>query len=75
MPNRRPQLELIAPSASPAEAAAIVAALDRFMRDTAPPAAPQPQALDPWLGAAMLEGVSRQIYGSRPPEPEPWLNT
>jgi hypothetical protein len=85
MVNRRPKLELLivdqrdrrsaSPSASPAEAAAIVAALERFMRDTAPVVAPQPQALDPWLSAAMLEGVSRQIYGSRPPQPEPWLNT
>ncbi|HEV3095003.1 MAG TPA: hypothetical protein VGY30_10875 [Solirubrobacteraceae bacterium] len=75
MVNRRPQLELIAPSASPAQAAAIVAALERFMRDTAPPVAPAPDPLDPWLRAAMLEGVSRQIYGSRPPEPDPWLNT
>jgi hypothetical protein len=76
MPNRRPKLELIAPSASPAQAAAIVAALERFMRDTAPVLAPSEEAPDPWLRAAMLEGVSRDIYGSRPPhEPEPWLNT
>jgi len=75
MVNRRPKLEIIAPSASPAEAAAIVAALERFMRDTAPPTAPQPPALDPWLRAAMLEGTSRQVCGSRPSELEPWLNT
>ena len=85
MVNRRPKLKLPigdhvitnrpAPSASPAEAAAIVAALERFMRDTAPPLATQPEAIDPWLRAAMLEGTSRQVYGSRPPEPEPWLNT
>jgi hypothetical protein len=73
--NRRPQIELIAPSASPAEAAAIVAALERFMRDTAPPVAPAPGPADPWQRAAMLEGVSRQVFGSGPPEPEPWLNT
>jgi hypothetical protein len=35
VPNRRPKLELVAPGASPAEAAAIVAALERFMRETA----------------------------------------
>lgn len=72
MPNRRPRLELIAPSASPAQAAAIVAALERFMRDTAPPLAPAPDALDPWLRAAMLEGAARQAAVD---EPEPWLNT
>ena len=72
MPNRRPQLELIAPSASPAEAAAIVAALERFMRDTAPPTAPPAQTLDPWLRAAMLEGVARTGPAD---EPDPWINT
>jgi hypothetical protein len=75
MPNRRPQLELIAPPALPEEAAAIVAALERFMRDTAPPLAAPVEAVDPWLRAAMLEGVARDI-GSRPPdEPDPWINT
>jgi hypothetical protein len=75
MVNRRPKLELIAPSASPSEAAAIVAALERFMRDTAPPLATPSESIDPWLRAAMLEGVSRDI-GSRPPdEPDPWINT
>jgi hypothetical protein len=72
MVNRRPQLELIAPSASAAEAAAIVAALERFMRDTAPPLVTPAQAVDPWLRAAMLEGTSREVSGD---EPEPWLNT
>jgi len=72
MPNRRPQLELIAPSASPAEAAAIVAALERFMRDTAPSLAPAAPTVDPWLRAAMLEGVSRS---GPPEEPDPWINT
>ncbi len=72
MVNRRPQLELIAPSASPAEAAAIVAALERFMRDTAPHVAASAENMDPWLRAAMLEGVAREDRGS---EPDPWLNT
>jgi hypothetical protein len=60
MPNRRPQLELIAPSASPEEAAAIVAALERFMRDTAPPLASVPPPPDPWLRTALLEGFDRE---------------
>ncbi len=76
MPNRRPKLELIAPSASPTEAAAIVAALERFMRDTAPRVAPAAEGVDPWLRAAMLEGVARNVWGSHPPdEPDPWINT
>ena len=33
--NRRPQLTIVAPSASPEEAAAVVAALERFMREGA----------------------------------------
>jgi hypothetical protein len=49
-----------------------VAALERFMRDTAPPLASQPQGIDPWLRAAMLEGTSRQVSGD---DQEPWLNT
>ena len=36
MVNRRPKLSLVAPSASTEEAAAIVAALERFLRETAP---------------------------------------
>jgi hypothetical protein len=72
MVNRRPQLKLIAPSASPAEAAAIVAALERFMRDTAPRLAPPAEHLDPWTRVAMLEGVAREGLTF---EPDPWLNT
>ncbi len=72
MPNRRPQLELIAPAASPAEAAAIVAALERFMRDTAPQLASPKEHLDPWKRAAMLEGVARTGLGD---ESDAWLNT
>ena len=65
--NRRPKLTLVAPGASAEEAAAVVAALERFMRETAPvPAAPEPQR-NPWQQAALLEGVSR-----RPELPPPW---
>ena len=72
MPNRRPHLKLIAPAASPEEAAAIVAALERFMRATAPPAAPVRAAGDPWVRAALLEGVERE---HREDVPHPWINT
>jgi hypothetical protein len=72
VPNRRPELRLIAPSASAEEAAAVVAALERFMRATAPaPAAPAAK-VDPWRRAAMIEAVSRE----HPAEmPNPWINT
>jgi hypothetical protein len=58
--NRRPKLSLIAPDASPEEAAAVVAALERFMRATAPTPVPPAPARNPWQQAALLEGVSRQ---------------
>jgi hypothetical protein len=55
-------------SASPEEAAAIVAALERFMRATAPPASPPAHAPDGWRRAAILEGISRE-----PQEAVSWM--
>ncbi len=72
VPNRRPHFELIAPSASPEEAAAVVAALERFMRATAPAPAPPSAELDGWRRAALIEGVSRE---SETDLPDPWINT
>jgi hypothetical protein len=72
MPDRRPALQLISPSASPEEAAAVVGALERFMRATGPtpgPARPEP---DGWGRAALMEGVSRE---SETDMPDPWINT
>ena len=66
MPNRRPQLEIVAPSASPEEAAAVVAALERFMRETAPPPAPAEPRPNPWARTALLEGVARDSGGLTP---------
>jgi hypothetical protein len=58
--NRRPRLELRGSSASPEEAAAVIAAIERFMRDTAPPVASEPAGPSPWVRAALLEGVERE---------------
>jgi hypothetical protein len=66
------RLQLIAPSASPEEAAAVVAALERFIRATAPPASSPAQDQDPWRRAALLEGVEREAQGDLP---DPWINT
>jgi hypothetical protein len=66
MPNRRPQLEIVAPAASPVEAAAVVAALERFMRETAPTPAPTEPPVSGWVRAAILEGVDRE------PGVHPW---
>jgi hypothetical protein len=72
MVNRRRSLALISPSASPEEAAAIVAALERFVRATAPPPVPVAEGPDPWRHAAILEGVERERPGDAP---DPWINT
>jgi hypothetical protein len=66
VPNRRPRLQIVAPSASPEEAAAVVAAVERFLLDTAPPPAPVPPAPSPWVQAARREAVDRL------PLADPW---
>ena len=60
MPNRRPKLELLGTSASPDEAAAVIAAVEQFLRQTAPPVAPAEEPVNAWLRTAMLEGVDRE---------------
>jgi hypothetical protein len=62
----RPRIELSGGSASPEEAAAIAAAIEQFLRDTAPPpAAPEGRA-NPWLRAGLLEGAKRGSAGRSP---------
>jgi hypothetical protein len=61
--NRRPRLELRGSSASPEEAAAVIAAVERFLRDTAPPPAEPEPTPSPWIRAALLEGVNRDPWG------------
>jgi hypothetical protein len=65
--NRRPKLTIVAPNASAEEAAAVVAALERFMRETAPTPAPPAPLRNPWQQAGLNEGVARQ-----PQQPLPW---
>jgi hypothetical protein len=57
--NRRPRLELRGSSATPEEAAAVMAAVEQFLRDTAPPPA-EPQRESPWVRAARCEAVDRE---------------
>jgi hypothetical protein len=57
--NRRPKLELRGSVATPDEAAAVIAAVERFLRDTAPPPAPVETPPSPWVTAALREGVNR----------------
>jgi hypothetical protein len=72
MPVPSPRIELVAPAASPQEAAAIVAALERFMRDTAPAGTPRPDPPDRWREAAILESVRRDEQVA---PTDPWINT
>ncbi|HEX3292323.1 MAG TPA: hypothetical protein VHR38_01150 [Solirubrobacterales bacterium] len=52
----RPQIEIQGGTASPEEAAVIAAALERFLRETAP--APHAAPRSRWQEAALKEGVS-----------------
>ena len=67
--NRRPKLEIVAPAASAEEAAAVVVALELFMRDTAPVPAPQPEPVvrSAWARASLLEAT-----GHAPDEAVAW---
>jgi hypothetical protein len=55
-------LRIIGPAATSQEAAALMAAIERFRRETA--GGPAPAAIEPavnrWKQAALLEGISRQ---------------
>jgi hypothetical protein len=55
----RPQIEIKSNAASPDEAAAIAAALERFLWETAP--APGPTEVSRWQQAALREGVSARF--------------
>jgi hypothetical protein len=63
----RPRIEIRQSAASPAEAAAIAAAIQQFLRDTAPALAAPVASLDPWLRAGLMEGTGRD-----PLHPSPW---
>ena len=66
-------LTLLDPSAGPEEAAAIVAALERFIRDTAPaPAAAASSTTEAWRLTGLREGVEREPGTDLA---DPWINT
>ena len=66
MVNRRPRLELKGSSATPEEAAAVIAAVEQFLRDTAPPPARAGATINPWLRAGLLEGTgARELWGAK----------
>jgi hypothetical protein len=53
----RPALKMVAPGAGPDEAAAIAAALEQFLHDTAPPPSAQRPRPRGWARAAQAEAV------------------
>jgi hypothetical protein len=60
----RPRIEMLTGGASESEAAAIVAALEQFMADTAPSPSARGPAPSPWQRAALEEGIgARQVSG------------
>ncbi len=71
MAPSRSSSRLITPAASPEMTAAIVAAIERFRRATAPRLLGAQEDRDPWQRAAILEGVLReQETDAR----DPWIN-
>jgi hypothetical protein len=68
----RPRIEVAQASATPEEAAAIAAAIEQFLRDTAPP--PTSSAgINPWLRAGLFENAGLDPAGASPwGDPEPW---
>jgi hypothetical protein len=54
-------------AASPAHAAAIAAAIEQFVRDTAPESVPAEPTVRPWLRAGLYEHA-----GLDPAGPSPW---
>lgn len=59
--------------ADPAEAAAVVAAVEQFLADTRPLAEEHAAAVNPWQRAALIEGVSSKVSFASPwGEPRTW---
>jgi len=63
----RPRIEMRQSAASPEEAAAVVAAIEQFLRDTAPAPSVAAPAMSPWLRAGLFENV-----GLQPGDRSPW---
>lgn len=63
----RPRIEVRQAAASPEEAAAIAAAIEQFLHDTAPPPAPEGPTVGGWQRAALMEATGRS-----PSDPSTW---
>jgi hypothetical protein len=56
---QRPRIEIKQAAATPEEAAAVAAAIEQFLRDTAPAPEAQEPRMSPWLRTALQEGMQR----------------
>ncbi|MFN2616031.1 MAG: hypothetical protein ABR581_02780, partial [Thermoleophilaceae bacterium] len=63
----RPRIELRQATASPEEAAAIAAAIEQFLRDTAPAPDAAQAFVSPWARAGLMEGAKLPSSA-----PTPW---
>ena len=69
----RPRIEMRQTAASPEEAAAIAAAIEQFLRDTAPPPADSDEPMSRWLRAGLFENAGLDPDGPTPwGDQEPW---
>jgi hypothetical protein len=69
----RPRIEVRQATAGPEEAAAIAAAIEQFLRDTAPPPGEAGPALSPWLRTGLFEGAGLPASAPSPwGDPDPW---
>jgi hypothetical protein len=69
----RPRIEIAQSTASPEETAAIAAAIEQFLRDTAPAPQPSGPSMSPWLRAGLFENAGIDPDELSPwGDPEPW---
>lgn len=69
----RPRIEVRQAGASPEEAAAIAAAIEQFLRDTAPAPPAAGTATSRWLRAGLFEGAGLEAVAPSPwGDPERW---
>lgn len=68
----RPRIEMASSAASPQEAAAVIAAVERFIAETTP--VPQAESrVNPWQRAALIEATSaKDAFASPWGEPRAW---
>jgi hypothetical protein len=62
--SSRARIEIVSPVASDTEAAAVVAAVEQFLADTAPPTAEAKASTSGWQAAALREGIAARQIGA-----------